>query len=115
MKVQINTDKNIEGSARLESYFAAETEKSLERFQDKITRVEIHFGDENGEKFSLHDKKCVIEVRPVKLQAITVTEHAETLEKAFSGVLRHVRLTGSETSVLTDDERPFIRVPSKEE
>ena len=39
----------------------------------------------------------------------------ENLEKAFSGVLRHVRLTGSETSVLTDDERPFIRVPSKEE
>lgn len=87
MKVQINTDKNIEGSARLESYFAAETEKSLERFQDKITRVEIHFGDENGEKFSLHDKKCVIEVRPVKLQAITVTDHADTLEKAFSGAL----------------------------
>lgn len=87
MKVQINTDKNIEGSARLESYFAAEVEKSLDRFQDKITRVEIHFGDENGEKFSLHDKKCVIEVRPVKLQAITVTEHAESLEKAFSGAL----------------------------
>ena len=33
----------------------------------------------------------------------------ENLERAFSGVLRHVALTGSETSVLTDDERPFIR------
>ncbi|TDW49897.1 sigma 54 modulation/S30EA-like ribosomal protein [Flavobacterium sp. 270] len=87
MKVQINTDKNIEGSARLESYFSAEIEKSLDRFEDKITRVEVHFGDENGEKFSLHDKKCVIEVRPVKLQPITVTEHSDTLEKAFSGAL----------------------------
>ncbi|MBS0849875.1 manganese/iron ABC transporter ATP-binding protein [Citrobacter sp. JGM124] len=35
----------------------------------------------------------------------------ENLELAFSGVLRHVALTGSETSVLTDDERPFIRSP----
>lgn len=32
----------------------------------------------------------------------------ENLELAFSGVLRHVPLTGSETGVLTDDERPFI-------
>ena len=33
----------------------------------------------------------------------------ENLEIAFSGVLRHVTLTGLETSVVTDDERPFIR------
>ena len=87
MKIQINTDKNIEGHQRLEKYFSEELEKGLARFEDKITRIEVHFGDENGEKFSLHDKKCVIEVRPVKLQPITVTEHAETLEKAFSGAL----------------------------
>jgi len=41
----------------------------------------------------------------------------ENLELAFSGVLRHVTLNGTETSVLTDDERPFIRSiqPTKEE
>lgn len=33
----------------------------------------------------------------------------ENLEIAFSGVLRHVHLTGVEASVVTDDERPFIR------
>jgi manganese/iron transport system ATP-binding protein len=33
----------------------------------------------------------------------------ENLEIAFSGVLRHVTLTGRETGVVTDDERPFIR------
>lgn len=33
----------------------------------------------------------------------------ENLEIAFSGVLRHISLTGAETSVVTDDERPFIR------
>ncbi|AXB56200.1 HPF/RaiA family ribosome-associated protein [Flavobacterium fluviale] len=91
MKVQINTDKNIEGHARLEAYYSGELEKGLARFEDKITRIEVHFGDENGEKFSLQDKKCVIEVRPVKLQPITVTEHADTLEKAFSGALAKVK------------------------
>ncbi|HCE8707087.1 TPA: ATP-binding cassette domain-containing protein [Klebsiella pneumoniae] len=33
---------------------------------------------------------------------------AENLERAFSGVLRHVALTGGEAQVITDDERPFI-------
>lgn len=91
MKIQINTDKNIDGHARLENYFSGELEKGLARFEDKITRIEVHFGDENGEKFSLQDKKCVIEVRPQKLQPITVTEHAETLEKAFSGALSKIK------------------------
>ncbi|GAA6768426.1 hypothetical protein AAFH68_43810 [Flavobacterium sp. CGRL1] len=57
MKIQINTDKNIEGHQRLEKYFSEELEKGLARFEDKITRIEVHFGDENGEKFSLNDKK----------------------------------------------------------
>lgn len=91
MKIQINTDKNIDGHERLEAYFSGELEKGLKRFEDKITRIEVHFGDENGEKFSLHDKKCVIEVRTTKLQPTTATEHAETLEKAFSGALAKVK------------------------
>lgn len=91
MKIQINTDKNIEGHERLEAYFSGELNKALARFEDKVTRIEVHFGDENGEKFSLNDKKCVIEVRPVKLQPITATEHADTLEKAFSGALSKVK------------------------
>ena len=87
MKIQINTDKNIEGHARLEAYFSEELEKGLIRFEEKITRVEVHFGDENGEKFSLNDKRCAIEVRIANLQPLTVTEHADTIEKAFSGAL----------------------------
>ncbi|MBV7404254.1 manganese/iron ABC transporter ATP-binding protein [Enterobacter sp. ENT03] len=33
---------------------------------------------------------------------------AENLEQAFSGVLRHVVLSGGEEHIITDDERPFI-------
>ncbi|SFM97458.1 manganese/iron transport system ATP-binding protein [Izhakiella capsodis] len=40
----------------------------------------------------------------------------ENLERAFSGVLRHVVLSGSEDRIVTDDERPFVshRIPDKE-
>ena len=39
---------------------------------------------------------------------------AENLERAFSGVLRHVVLSGSEDRIITDDERPFVshRLPA---
>lgn len=91
MTIQINTDKHVEGHDRLDSYYTAELEKALARFDDKITRVEVHFGDENGAKTGLKDKKCVIEVRAAKIQPLAVTEHAESLEKAFHGAVDKIK------------------------
>jgi ribosome-associated translation inhibitor RaiA len=87
MKIQINTDKNLEGNERQETYFSSELEKSLSRFDDKITRIEVYFADENGDKTGTNDKKCVIEARPVKMQPLVVTDHADSTEKAFQGAL----------------------------
>lgn len=83
MKIQFNTDKNIEGHERLETYFTEELERLLARFEDKITRIEVHLGDENSAKGGVDDKRCVIEARPAKLQPIAVTAHADSIEKAF--------------------------------
>lgn len=83
MKIQFNTDKNIEGHERLETFFAGELEKDLARFEDKITRLEVHLGDENSDKGGVDDKRCLIEARPAKLQPIAVTAHADSIEKAF--------------------------------
>jgi hypothetical protein len=40
-------------------------------------------GDENSAKPGINDKRCLIEVRPAKLQPVVVTAHADTVEKAF--------------------------------
>ena len=92
MKVQINTDKNVEGSDRLETYFSGEIEKKLAIFEDKVTRIEVHFGDENSAKsVGVHDKRCLIEARPANMQPIAVTEHADSIEKAFHGALDKIK------------------------
>jgi hypothetical protein len=83
MKIQFNTDKNIEGHERLESFFTAELEKELARFEDKVTRIEVHLGDENSAKGGVNDKRCMIEARPVKSNPIAVTTYADSIEKAF--------------------------------
>ena len=77
MQIQINTDKNVEGNERLVTYFTSELNNELTRFDDKITRIEVHFGDENSTKFGKNDKRCLIEVRLAGLQPIAVTDHSE--------------------------------------
>ena len=91
MQIQINTDKNIDGNSRLVNFYTSELEKELARFDDKITRVEVHFGDENSEKFGKNDKRCLIEVRLAKKEPLAVTEHADTVEKAFHGALKKAK------------------------
>lgn len=91
MQIQINTDKNIDGNKRLVDFYTSEIERELERFDDKITRVEVHFGDENSEKFGKNDKRCLIEVRMAKKDPLAVTEHADSVEKAFHGALKKAK------------------------
>jgi len=91
MQIQINTDNNIENSERLTNFFSNEVSTELERFDNLITRVEVHFGDENSEKFGKNDKRCLIEVRVAKKEPIAVTEHADTIEKAFNTALKKAK------------------------
>ncbi len=91
MQIQINTDKNIEGNERLTKFYTTELQNELARFDDKITRIEVHFGDENSDKFSTNDKRCLIEVRLAKKQPLAVTDYAESIEKSFYGALEKVK------------------------
>ncbi len=97
MKIQFNTDKNIEGHKRLEAFFEEEIEKDLARFDDKVTRIEVHLGDENSAKGGVNDKRCMIEARPAKLQPIAVTTHADTIEKAFFMAVEKIKKTLTST------------------
>lgn len=85
MQIQFNTDNTIEGHERMQSHFTEEITESFKRFEDKITRVEVHVGDENNEKFGVDDKRCLIEVRLAGKNPMAVTNNADTIEKAISG------------------------------
>lgn len=50
MKVQINTDDNVQGHEALAERVEAEVESVLSRFREDITRVEVHISDENAVK-----------------------------------------------------------------
>lgn len=87
MQIHINTDNNIEGSARMSAYFTEVIEQSLSRFEDQITRVDVHLSDQNGEKEGSDDKRCLLEARLKGLKPVVVTDQAETIELALNGAV----------------------------
>ena len=87
MQIQVNTDKNIEGSARMSAYFTDTLHDALERFADQVTRIEVHLSDENAQKEGGDDKRCLLEARLKGLKPIVVSHNAENLDFAVSGAI----------------------------
>jgi ribosome-associated translation inhibitor RaiA len=88
MIIQVNTDNNIEGHQALAEQLKTEVQNSLERFGDKITRVEVHLSDDNSNKKSgPDDKRCLLEARLAGLQPLAVSHQAATTEQAVDGAV----------------------------
>jgi ribosomal subunit interface protein len=83
MKIQVNTDHNIEGSAELNTYIETSLSTTFERFEVTITRLEIHLSDENAGKTSANDKRCLLEARLSNHQPVVVSHHADTIYQAI--------------------------------
>ena len=85
MQIQINTGHNIDGREALAARFTTVVQSALDRYSDRITRVEVHLSDENGQKHGADDKRCMIEARLEGHQPLAVTHHAATLAQAVDG------------------------------
>jgi len=85
MQIQVNSDNHIQSSARLEDWVRSTVESTLERYEEDLTRIEVHLRDENGDKPGPHDMRCQMEARPKGHQPISVTHKADTLEQAIDG------------------------------
>jgi len=83
--VQIHTDSNIRSSEELTAQVEALVTGTLERFADRISRVQVHLGDENGSKGGNNDKRCMMEARLDGRPPIAVTQQAPTLDQAMDG------------------------------
>ncbi|WP_435034906.1 HPF/RaiA family ribosome-associated protein [Pseudomonas neuropathica] len=85
MQIQVNSDNHIQSSQRLEEWVRTTIESTLERYEEDLTRVEVHLADENGDKPGPHDMRCQLEARPKGHQPISVTHKADSLDQAIDG------------------------------
>ena len=91
MHVQVSTDNRVEGHDEFVRGVQAAVEDALGRFGDRLTRVEVHVGDENSDKGGSDDKRCAMEARPAGLQPVAVTHTAPTVGQAIDGAARKLQ------------------------
>jgi len=104
MKIQVNTDSNVAGGEDVVRQVEAEVDSALGHFGDRLTRVEVHLGDESAGASTVADMRCTLEARPAGQQPVAVTHHADTVDEAVRGAAQKLR-TVLETRFGRLDER----------
>lgn len=87
MQVMVSSDNHIHGSAALADKVRGRVELKLKRFEDHLTRVELHFNDENSHKGGGQDKRCQAEARLKGRDPVSVSHNADSLEQALEGAI----------------------------
>ncbi len=107
MKIQVNTDNSVEGNKALERTIEASIHSALDRYGDRLTRVEAHLSDDHsaaGEHET--EARCLLEARPTGMDPVVVTGSAGTIEHACHDATRKMQ------SLL---ESTFGRIDSRDE
>jgi ribosome-associated translation inhibitor RaiA len=104
MQIQFNTDNNIEGYQQLEQDISGQLNKSLARFDEYITRLEVHISDENSHKSGQKDRRCLLEARLKKHQPLAVSNNAPTTQQALTGATDKLKRVLTDTIARLNDK-----------
>jgi ribosomal subunit interface protein len=85
MQVLVNSDHNIRGTEAVSERVESIVVDAVDRFADRITRVEVHLNDVNAGKHGDRDKRCMLEARLGGLAPVVVHHQASTLREAIDG------------------------------
>ncbi len=87
MQIQINSDHQINPSPELANRIQALIRDTLDRYSDRITRVEVHLNDQNSVKNGRNDKRCLMEARVAGVGPVDAAHEAESLQLAIDGAM----------------------------
>ncbi len=91
MQILINTDKNIPMHGALSTWIEAELHRLLDRFDSRLTRIDVFLADENAAKSGPKDKRCALEVWPKHYRSLTITDEAADVQTAVSGAAKRMQ------------------------
>jgi ribosome-associated translation inhibitor RaiA len=83
--VQINTDNQIKSDAEANERLEDRVRERLQRYEQRLTHVEVHISDVDGPKGGGDDKRASLEARPTGLAPVGVVADAKTIEAAVMG------------------------------
>ena len=91
MLIEVRTDGNINGSEQFSDRVKAVLRTALERYGDRIRRVDVHLSDAVSNKSSHDDKYCRIEVRCDGCKPIFATHQESTMDQAIHGAVHKLK------------------------
>jgi hypothetical protein len=91
MLIEVKTDDNVQGSERLSDEVKTLVKTTLDRFGDRIRRVDVYLSDATGNKAGHDYKCCKIEARRDGREPIIVTHHETTMEQAIRGAVHSLK------------------------
>jgi len=113
MIIQFNSSQHIEGSVRLQEYFTGVMNEEFSRFSHKITRIEIHISDENGDKPGPKNKKCLMEARIEGKSPTVVEVHGNSYEECIKGAMAKLKTVMKNTFERLNDHS--VKLPEIED
>jgi len=105
MQVQVHTDSHIAGSQDLVQRTEGVLSAALQKFGTRITRIEVHYSDENSHKGGGDDIRCVLEARPAGYQPVAVSHNAPEVELALDGAAEKLERLLDSTFGRLDDHK----------
>ncbi|MDP2004254.1 MAG: HPF/RaiA family ribosome-associated protein [Rubrivivax sp.] len=92
MQVLLHTDSHTDGSQPMSEHLQAVVHAAMDRFGERVTRVEAHLSDVNGAaRAGSDDIHCTLEARLVGGQAVVVKDHAGNAHQAIDGAVRKLK------------------------
>ena len=98
MKIQINADVSSNNHVEVNKMVETIISGQLRRFEEHISRIDVHLSDDSGNKSGINDKKCIIEARVDGKNPCVVSDYSDTYEKAVTGAVAKVK--SSLTSII---------------
>ena len=87
MQIQINSDHHIAATPEMAGRVQRLVRDVLDRYAERITRVEVHLNDLNGVKGGNNDKRCLMEARVAGFGPIDASHEAPDLLLAIDGAM----------------------------
>lgn len=84
MLIKVNGNGLAQAAGGIDA-IKAEVQRRLARFEDRLTRVEIHFEDVNADRGGACDKRCLMELRPSGSAPIAVSDCSSEVGPSLAG------------------------------
>ena len=92
MQVLLQADPNTDGRHKMQAHLEAVVKNALDRFRERITRVDAHLSDAHSAmKTGPDDIHCTLEAHLVGMGPIVVKDHASNAHQAIEGAVRKLK------------------------